>query len=147
MVAVMREKNSCWTAKRRLRSPRKAAGSGGEGRAGQAEPRDDAEEVDFALNYGEKNNFEREQAGQREGGIQTPADACDVADEKIREPGRDHRGADDHEVAEGDEIDEEGEVPGPIGENFFEEDGAEGKDQVADQKGDRPIGVQRRWLL
>ncbi len=123
------------------------AGSGGEGGASQAEPGNDAEEVDFAFDDGEKNDFKGEQAGQGKCGVQAPADARDITDEKIRKPGRNHRWADDHEIAEGDEIDEERQVPGPTWENLFEEDGAERQDQIADQKGDRAIGVLRRWLL
>ena len=46
-----------------------------------------------------------------------------------------------HEVAEGDQVDEKREVPGAVGEDFLEQDGAERQDQIPDKKGNRTIGV------
>ena len=101
------------------------AGSSRECCTSQAEPGNDAEEVDLAFDDGEENNFKGEQASQGKSGVQSPADTRHITDEQIRKPCGNHRGADDHEIAEGDEVDEQREMPGPTWENLFEEDGAE----------------------
>ena len=68
--------------------------------------------------------------------------------QKIRKPSRHHRRADDHEVAEGHEVDEERQVPGRFGKSSFRTGSRSRlRRNKADEKWRSPGSMLRRRLL
>ena len=84
----------------------------------ETQPGDDADPVDLAFDDGKQDEFKGKQARQREGGAKAPANARDIANEKIGKPCGDHCWADDHEIAERDQIAEKRQMPARLGTIF-----------------------------
>jgi hypothetical protein len=76
------------------------AGASREGTTGDANPGKYAHPVDFAADGGERDQKKRKDARDGKGGVNSPAGAGDIANEKIGKPDRDGEGADVHEGGE-----------------------------------------------
>jgi hypothetical protein len=106
----------------------------GEGASEKAEPGHYAHPADFAFDGGEENQSESQDAGQRDGGAESPAHARDPADEEIGKPDGDGQRAHGHENAEGQEIAGNRQMPGTFAEKTLERDDRERNNQISDKE-------------
>jgi len=103
--------------------------------------------VKLTFDGGEQHQNERECAGKRQGEGRAPANASGVTDEHKRKPNRHGRGSDVHEVAKGEDVASERQVPIALAQQTLELSDQERDDQISDEEGRGTVHFARRRML